>query len=172
MSKPHLTDKEREALALIAQGHDAKSAARLLNLSPHSIYERLRRAREKMGAVSSREAARDYFRSESAMHENLVGEKLVLADVAATAPLWGVPDNRASTENYEAAASGRNAYRATSFQLHPHEYLPLRKSGEMDVHATRAERLRAIGELTTKLAFAFVSVCLAAMVMSNLAGRG
>ncbi len=53
-----LTPKEQEALRLLAQGHDAKSIARHLGLSVHTINERLRDARRKLGVSSSREAAR------------------------------------------------------------------------------------------------------------------
>ena len=53
-----LTPKEQEALRLLAQGHDAKSIARHLGLSVHTINERLRDARRKLGTGSSREAAR------------------------------------------------------------------------------------------------------------------
>lgn len=53
-----LTDKERHTLRLLTLGHDAKSIARELGLSVHTINERLRDARRKMGASSSREAAR------------------------------------------------------------------------------------------------------------------
>ena len=37
-----LTDKEKETLRLILRGHDAKSSARELGLSVHTINERLR----------------------------------------------------------------------------------------------------------------------------------
>ncbi|MFS0735495.1 DUF4019 domain-containing protein [Sphingomonas sp. 1P06PA] len=53
-----LTEKEKETLRLMVRGHDAKSIARALDLSIHTINERLRDARRKMGVSSSREAAR------------------------------------------------------------------------------------------------------------------
>ncbi|HEX8445873.1 MAG TPA: DUF4019 domain-containing protein [Sphingomonas sp.] len=53
-----LTEKEKQTLRLIVRGHDAKSVARTLGLSVHTINERLRDARRKMGVSSSREAAR------------------------------------------------------------------------------------------------------------------
>lgn len=53
-----LTDKEKDALRLLLRGHDAKSSARELGLSVHTINERLRDARRKLGVTSSREAAR------------------------------------------------------------------------------------------------------------------
>lgn len=53
-----LSEKEKETLRLLVDGHDAKSMARHLGLSVHTINERLRDARRKMAVSSSREAAR------------------------------------------------------------------------------------------------------------------
>ena len=53
-----LTEREKETLRLLLGGHDAKSIARELGLSVHTINERLREARRKIGVSSSREAAR------------------------------------------------------------------------------------------------------------------
>ena len=53
-----LTEKEKQTLRLMVRGHDAKSIARDLDLSVHTINERLRDARRKMAVSSSREAAR------------------------------------------------------------------------------------------------------------------
>ena len=43
-----LTDKEKEALRLLLAGHDAKSSARELGISVHTVNDRLRNARRKM----------------------------------------------------------------------------------------------------------------------------
>jgi DNA-binding CsgD family transcriptional regulator len=59
-----LTEKEKQALRLIVRGHDAKSTARSLGLSVHTVNERLRGARRKMAVSSSREAARLLFEAE------------------------------------------------------------------------------------------------------------
>ena len=53
-----LTDREREVLRLLLAGHTAKSAARELDLSVHTVNDYLREARKKLGVSSSREAAR------------------------------------------------------------------------------------------------------------------
>jgi DNA-binding CsgD family transcriptional regulator len=53
-----LTEKEKQTLRLLVSGHDAKSMARELGLSVHTVNERLRDARRKIGVSSSREAAR------------------------------------------------------------------------------------------------------------------
>ena len=61
-----LTEKEKQTLRLIVRGHDAKSTARSLGLSVHTINERLRDARRKMAVSSSREAARLLLAAECA----------------------------------------------------------------------------------------------------------
>jgi DNA-binding CsgD family transcriptional regulator len=53
-----LTEREKQTLRLMVRGHDTKSIARTLDLSVHTINERLRGARQKLEVPSSREAAR------------------------------------------------------------------------------------------------------------------
>ena len=69
-----LTEKEKETLRLLVNGHDAKSMARRLGLSVHTVNERLRDARRKMAVSSSREAARQLRELEGADPE-LHGDK-------------------------------------------------------------------------------------------------
>ena len=73
-----LSDKEKQALRLLLQGHDAKSIAQVLGLSPHTVNERLRDARAKLGVTSSREAAR--LLAEAEAPENLGGKDNSVAD--------------------------------------------------------------------------------------------
>lgn len=165
-----LTPKELEALALIAQGHDAKSAAHELSVSSHTIYERLRRAREKLGASNSRAAARLMFGTGSKTNEKFVSENLVLSDVHisnAFADLPGTPavDERNPESDLE------EPYNGSSSWFEPSSYLPLRAPGERDIRATKIERLRLIGDLSARLAMAFVAICLAAMILSTLLQR-
>lgn len=69
-----LTEKEKQTLRLVVQGYDAKSMARHLGLSVHTINERLRYARRKMAVSSSREAARMLLNRERASPHSL-GDK-------------------------------------------------------------------------------------------------
>ncbi len=69
-----LTEKEKQALRLLVTGYDAKSMARHLGLSVHTINERLRDARRKMATSSSREAARMLREVEEPTPE-LLGDK-------------------------------------------------------------------------------------------------
>ncbi len=85
-----LTEKEKQTLRLIVRGHDAKSTARSLGLSVHTINERLREARRKMAVSSSREAARLLLDAEGedrqASSTNSLGDTEIGEDAA---PLKG-----------------------------------------------------------------------------------
>ena len=77
-----LTDKEKQTLRLIVRGHDAKSIARSLGLSVHTINERLRDARRKMAVSSSREAARRLLEVEGTDTPELFGDAQIGEDRA------------------------------------------------------------------------------------------
>lgn len=80
-----LTEKEKEALRLLLAGHDAKSSARELDISVHTVNDRLRNARRKMGVSSSREAARILGDTEGAAPQILAHNQIGMAETA-TAP--------------------------------------------------------------------------------------
>jgi DNA-binding CsgD family transcriptional regulator len=71
-----LSEKEKQTLRLLLAGHDAKSMARHLGLSVHTVNERLRYARRKLSASSSREAARLLLQSEDAPPHPLGDKRL------------------------------------------------------------------------------------------------
>jgi DNA-binding CsgD family transcriptional regulator len=83
-----LTEKERDALRLLLRGHDAKSSARVLGLSVHTVNERLRDARRKLGTTSSREAARRLLEAESEAPESLRDKPL--GDAPEPTPMAGM----------------------------------------------------------------------------------
>jgi len=80
-----LTEKEKQTLRLIVRGHDAKSTARHLGLSVHTVNERLRDARRKLEVSSSREAARLVLDREGEDPEKL-GDKQ-MGEAAAGLPM-------------------------------------------------------------------------------------
>lgn len=88
-----LTEKEKQTLRLMVRGHDAKSMARQLGLSVHTVNERLRDARRKLEVSSSREAARQLFESEGGTPQNLADEQIGEAGSA------GIGDKDASHTN-------------------------------------------------------------------------
>ncbi len=74
--RPALTEREKDALRLLLAGHEAKSIAQELDLSVHTVNDRLRNARAKLGVSSSREAARRWAQMDgeppvSCLPENL-----------------------------------------------------------------------------------------------------
>lgn len=71
-----LTEKEKQTLRLIVRGHDAKSMARHLGLSVHTVNERLRDARRKLQVSSSREAARRLFETEGGDPQNIADKQI------------------------------------------------------------------------------------------------
>ncbi len=80
-----LTGKEKAALRLLLAGHDAKSMANALGLSVHTINERLREARRKLGVSSSKAAARMLKDAEDATPQNLADKPLGDAALAVVA---------------------------------------------------------------------------------------
>lgn len=72
-----LTDKEKHTLRLLLAGHDAKSMARHLGLSVHTVNERLRDARRKLSVSSSREAARLLREAEAAAGPENLGDETI-----------------------------------------------------------------------------------------------
>lgn len=87
-----LTEKEKQTLRLLLAGHDAKSMARQLGLSVHTVNERLRFARRKLSASSSREAARLLRESEGADPDSLGDKGLGDAPPAPVLQQDGEPD--------------------------------------------------------------------------------
>lgn len=85
-----LTEKEKETLRLILGGHDAKSMARELSLSVHTVNERLRQARRKLDVTSSKEAARLLLEEEGDAPKFL-GHKQLGEAGAASAAAQAVP---------------------------------------------------------------------------------
>jgi DNA-binding CsgD family transcriptional regulator len=83
-----LSDKEKDALRLLLRGHDAKSSVRELGLSVHTVNERLREARRKLGTTSSRQAARVLMAAERDTPESLTDKQL--GDAREGAPAAGM----------------------------------------------------------------------------------
>jgi DNA-binding CsgD family transcriptional regulator len=74
-----LNEAERRVLRLLAEGHTAKSVANSIGSTPAAVNERLREARRKTGASSSRELAR-LLRAQENRHEQIgVGRSRAIA---------------------------------------------------------------------------------------------
>lgn len=75
-----LNETERQVLRLLAEGHTAKSVANELGTTPAAVNERLREARRKTGAGSSRELARLLNAQENRHEEIGVGDSPAIAE--------------------------------------------------------------------------------------------
>jgi DNA-binding CsgD family transcriptional regulator len=100
-----LTEKEKQTLRLLLAGHDAKSMARHLALSVHTINERLRDARRKLSAGSSKEAARLLLDAEAASSDPLADKRLGDA--------WRAPARQSASRPDAGAYGKRRALWAT-----------------------------------------------------------
>jgi DNA-binding CsgD family transcriptional regulator len=78
-NRQQLSEREKETLRLLLQGHDAKSMARVLGISVYTVNERLRASRRKLGVGSSREAARLFVASEPERPNSFVHEQMGVA---------------------------------------------------------------------------------------------
>jgi DNA-binding CsgD family transcriptional regulator len=86
-----LTEKEKQTLRLLVSGYDAKSMARHLGLSVHTVNERLRDARRKLVTSSSREAARLLRDAEGPAPQIPADKDLGAAPAASPAQVIGQP---------------------------------------------------------------------------------
>lgn len=77
-----LSEREKAALRLLLIGHDAKSIANTLGLSVHTVNDRLRDARRKLGVSSSREAARRLAEMDGAAPDFVRAKEIGNADAA------------------------------------------------------------------------------------------
>ncbi len=101
-----LTDKEKQTLRLILCGHDAKSMAGALDLSVHTVNERLRNARRKLAVTSSKEAARVLLEAEGEAPQTLVPKPLGDAQAALAAADMALPNSGAPARMSPAATIG------------------------------------------------------------------
>lgn len=101
-----LTEKEKHTLRLLLAGHDAKSMARHLGLSVHTVNERLRDARRKLSATSSKEAARLLREAEAAPPDPLWDKRLGDAGTTPAGQPSGQPDAASSAKHHAVWAIG------------------------------------------------------------------
>lgn len=93
-----LSDRERETLRLLGRGHDAKSIASALGLSVHTVNERLRDVRRKLGVSSSREAARLLLAHEATSEPpNNIGYKEIGVAAARTDGAYSLRSHSSAT---------------------------------------------------------------------------
>lgn len=101
-----LSEREKEALRLLLVGHDAKSMATMLGLSVHTINDRLRDARRKLGVSSSREAARRLAEMDGGAPNILGAKEIGDAEIPALAERTGQPPSPRSWDRRLAWLAG------------------------------------------------------------------
>ena len=94
-----LSEREKETLRLLLQGYDAKSIAKHLGLSVHTVNERLRASRRKLEVSSSREAARLLALSEHRLPNSIVDKQIEMAGDAANVNNGGRRNGRTGVEH-------------------------------------------------------------------------
>jgi DNA-binding CsgD family transcriptional regulator len=166
----NLNEKEKEALQLLLQGHDAKTAARAIDVTPNVINERLRSARQKLQVTSSKAAARMLAEHEGYDPKNFVAKNIGIAPGPKSPAVYPLPGQQATSP--DRVREVQSAYRSYATFPNPLLSVPFRKQGELGNDLSKGARIWAIADLAVKLAFAFAFVCLAAMVVSRLISPG
>ena len=87
-----LTERQRQILRLLLAGHDAKSAARHLGISHHTVHEHLREARRQLSVSTSREAARVLGRIEGSTPKEMGDSTLGVAESTKRGPTASTSD--------------------------------------------------------------------------------
>lgn len=161
-----LNENEKEALHLLLQGHDAKTAAQEIGVTPNIINERLRSARQKLEVTSSKAAARMLAEHEGYEPKNFVPKNIGIAPKLASDAIYPLPGQQAASP--DRVREVQSTYQSYATFSTPLLSVPFRKQGELVNDLDKGARIWAIADLAVKLAFAFAFVCLAAMVVSRL----
>jgi DNA-binding CsgD family transcriptional regulator len=161
-----LNENEKAALHLLLLGHDAKTAAQEIGVTPNIINERLRSARQKLQVTSSKAAARMLAEYEGYEPKFFVPKNIGIAPKPKSDAIYPLPGQQAaSTDRVREAQTAYQSYASFS---NPLLSVPFRKQGELGNDLSKETRIWAIVDLSVKLAFAFAFVCLAAMLVSRL----
>lgn len=174
MGHPELTklqEKEKAALRLLIRGYDAKSAARHIGVTPNVINERLRSARQKLSVTSSKEAARLLAENEDIAPNFFVPKEIGIVPTPKNTAINPLPDKQVAMSDDNSVREMQATYETYSSFPKPLSSVPFRKQGELGNDLGKTTRLKAIGDLTVKLAATFAFICLAAMLVSTLISR-
>lgn len=163
-----LNENEKQALRLLLQGHNAKTAAQEVAVTPNVINERLRSARQKLQVTSSRAAARMLAEHEGLAPKFVVPKEIGIVPEAKSGPVYPLPGQQAASPDQDRVREMQAAYQSHAPFPSPTLSVPFRRQGELDNGLSRGARIWAIADLSVKLAFAFAFVCLAAMLLSSL----
>ena len=112
-----LTEPQKDCLRLVASLRSSKEIARILDISPHTVDQRLKRAQSILGASSRAEAARMFAKHEQlhateypALYDDLVYQSSGLPryryarDERASSGEWNPPEVRGQNELHDEQA--------------------------------------------------------------------
>jgi DNA-binding CsgD family transcriptional regulator len=99
-SLPALSDGEKQALRLVAQGFNSKEIARKLHISEHTVDQRVRTSLRKLHVSTRKEAARLFVSAEqrapqSDTYQPLIYQPKPLVSAPPAAPSQGQPTGEA-----------------------------------------------------------------------------
>tara|TARA_R110001606_G_scaffold135777_2_gene273041 strand:- start:1415 stop:1942 length:528 start_codon:yes stop_codon:yes gene_type:complete len=163
-----LNENEKAALRLLLLGHDAKTAAHEIGVTPNVINERLRSARQKLQVTSSKAAARMLADHEGIAHKFFVPKEIGIVPKPKSDAIYPLPGQQAASPDRDRVREMQATYQSYAASSSPLLSVPLRKQGETGNHLSKEARIWAIADLSVKIAFAFAFVCLAAMLVSRL----
>ena len=163
-----LNDNEKAALRLLLQGHDAKTAAQEIGVTPNIINERLRSARQKLQVTSSKAAARMLADHEGSAHKFFVPKDIGIVPKPKSDAVYPLPGQQAASPDRDRVREMQTTYQSYASFSNPLLSVPFRRQGETGNDLSKGARIWAIADLSVKLAFAFAFICLAAMLVSRL----
>lgn len=163
-----LNANEKEALHLLLQGHDAKTAAQVSGVTPNVINERLRSARQKLQVTSSKAAARMLADHEGIAPKFFVPKNIGIVSKPNSDAVYPLPGQQAASPDRDRVREMQSTYQSYANFSSPLLSVPFRRQGESGNDLSKGARIWAIADLSVKLAFAFAFVCLAAMLVNRL----
>jgi DNA-binding CsgD family transcriptional regulator len=102
-----LTDGQKECLYLVSLYHSSKEVARLLNISSHTVDQRLKRAIAILGVTNRAEAARVFMEHEKSTPETQTYDHLVCQKPDIPAAIVLTDSHVALEDNVHSSAGSR-----------------------------------------------------------------
>ena len=117
-----LTDRQRQVLDLLIQHKSSKEIGRLLGISPHTVDQRLRFAREKLGARTRSEVAVTYRRLLETCGQTTYGKSRIAAGQPMTDEPGGPQGSLPGSSPLQRFRSRRRHEPEADFQVGPERF--------------------------------------------------
>lgn len=139
-----LTPRERDCLLALAEVDDAKSVARRLGLSPHTVNNHLQSAMRKLDVRKSERAARLYLAHIQGLSENSSGDVSPIDDGAAGPPMYLPRQGEMGSETAGQLREERATFAFDQPIRSAQNAWPLRRRGETSNRLSPTQRLVSI----------------------------